>query len=309
MDIIIAVLFGSAALAILFMIYFLLDYRRHKQDWKKKMRTWYPEEKRKSTISVLGDKYDASPSSEKLHKKLQLANVGLLPSEYIGAHFVGFLLLYVVFNMIFNMSAFISLVLTVGLLAASHFLLFYLRKNRYEERFNEQLSEVCRLLANASKSGMTVTQGIDLVANEVSSPAKEEFKRMSYELKLGVPLEQVLKKVQERNTSRDFQLFAATLLIQKKTGGNLASTLETMATTLEDRKILHQTIRTMTSEQRYISIIVPAMPIFILLVMNNVMDGFTDPLTTTPGLIILALFGAGIILSFFLIRKITDIKV
>lgn len=309
MDMIIAVLFGSAALAILFMIYFLLDYRRHKQDWKKKMRTWYPEEKRKTAISVLGDKYDASPSSEKLHKKLQLANVGLLPSEYIGAHIVGFLLLYVVFNMIFSMSAFISLVLTVGLLAASHFLLFYLRKNRYEERFNEQLSEVCRLLANASKSGMTVTQGIDLVANEVSSPAKEEFKRMSYELKLGVPLEQVLKKVQERNTSRDFQLFAATLLIQKKTGGNLASTLETMATTLEDRKILHQTIRTMTSEQRYISIIVPAMPIFILLVMNNVMDGFTDPLTTTPGLIILALFGAGIILSFFLIRKITDIKV
>ncbi|AJD89494.1 hypothetical protein JMA_01770 [Jeotgalibacillus malaysiensis] len=309
MDMIIAVLFGSAALALLFMIYFLLDYRRHKQDWKKKMRTWYPEEKRKSAISVLGDKYDASPSSEKLHKKLQLANVGLLPSEYIGAHIVGFLLLYVVFNMIFSMSAFISLVLTVGLLAASHFLLFYLRKNRYEERFNEQLSEVCRLLANASKSGMTVTQGIDLVANEVSSPAKEEFKRMSYELKLGVPLEQVLKKVQERNTSRDFQLFAATLLIQKKTGGNLASTLETMASTLEDRKILHQTIRTMTSEQRYISIIVPAMPIFILLVMNNVMDGFTDPLTTTPGLIILALFGAGIILSFFLIRKITDIKV
>lgn len=309
MDMIIAVLFGSAALALLFMIYFLLDYRRHKQDWKKKMRTWYPEEKRKSAISVLGDKYDASPSSEKLHKKLQMANVGLLPSEYMGAHIVGFLLLYVVFNMIFSMSAFISLVLTVGLLAASHFLLFYLRKNRYEERFNEQLSEVCRLLANASKSGMTVTQGIDLVANEVSSPAKEEFKRMSYELKLGVPLEQVLKKVQERNTSRDFQLFAATLLIQKKTGGNLASTLETMATTLEDRKTLHQTIRTMTSEQRYISIIVPAMPIFILLVMNNVMDGFTDPLTTTPGLIILALFGAGIILSFFLIRKITDIKV
>ncbi|KIL53662.1 hypothetical protein KP77_01570 [Jeotgalibacillus alimentarius] len=309
MDMIIAVLFGSAALAILLMVYFLLDYRRHKQDWKKKMRTWYPEEKRKSAISVLGDKYDASPSSEKLHKKLQLANVGLLPSEYIGAHIVGFLLLYVVFNMIFSMSAFISLVLTVGLLAASHFLLFYLRKNRYEERFNEQLSEVCRLLANASKSGMTVTQGIDLVANEVSSPAMEEFKRMSYELKLGVPLEQVLKKVQERNTSRDFQLFAATLLIQKKTGGNLASTLETMATTLEDRKILHQTIRTMTSEQRYISIIVPAMPIFILLVMNNVMAGFTDPLTTTPGLIILALFGAGIILSFFLIRKITDIKV
>ncbi|WP_227397225.1 type II secretion system F family protein [Jeotgalibacillus aurantiacus] len=309
MDIIIAVLFASAALSLILMVYFFLDYRRHKQDWKKKMRTWYPEEKRKSAISVLGDRYDQSPSSEKLHRKLQMANVTLLPSEYIGIHVLGFLLLFVVFNMIFSMSALVSLLITAGILGAGHFLLFYMRKNRYEERFNEQLSEICRLLSNASKSGMTVTQGIDLVAHEINSPAREEFKRMSYELKLGVPLEQVLRKVQERNASRDFQLFAATLLIQKKTGGNLASTLETMAHTLEDRKVLHQTIRTMTSEQRYISIIVPAMPVFILLMMNNIMDGFTDPLTTTPGIVIMILFVLGIILSFFLIRKITNIKV
>ncbi|WP_245154064.1 type II secretion system F family protein [Jeotgalibacillus proteolyticus] len=309
MDLGIAAIMAGAFLCLIFTAYSFLDYRRKKQEWKKKVRKWYPEEKRKSAISVWGDKYDASPSSAKLHQKLQTANLALLPSEYLGIHVLGVLVFFVLFNMVFNLTLLFTLLLTAGILGASHFLLFYLRKNRFEERFNEQLSEICRLLANAAKSGMTISQGIDLVAREINAPAKDEFKRMSYELKLGVPLEQVLRKVQTRNTSRDFQLFAATLLIQKKTGGNLASTLETMSNTLEERKVLHQTIRTMTSEQRFISLIVPAMPIFILLMMNNIVEGFTDPLTTGPGIIILVLFGSGIILSFFLIRKITNIKV
>ncbi|WP_050980488.1 type II secretion system F family protein [Alkalibacillus haloalkaliphilus] len=126
---------------------------------------------------------------------------------------------------------------------------------------------------------------------------------------MGVTLENALRTVQKRNKSRDFNLFIATLLIQKKTGGNLALTLETMANTFEDRKVLNQIIKTMTSEQKYISLIVPILPIFLLLVMNNVIDGFIDPLWSGFGLVILVLFLAAIVLSFILIRKITDIKV
>lgn len=75
-------------------------------------------------------------------------------------------------------------------------------------------------------------------------------------------------------------------------------TLETMANTLEERKVLTQVIKTMTSEQKYISYIVPALPIFLLLVMNNIIEGFIEPLWTAPGLVILTLFLLGIALSF-----------
>lgn len=309
MDLSIGILYGIAVLSLLFGAYLFLDFRRKKQEWKKKLKQRYPEEKRKSAISVWGDRFDESAMSSNLTKKLKSANVSLLASEYLGLHLLGLLVFYVAFNMVFGMSAIVSLLLTAGILAASHFLLFYMRKNKFEERLNEQLSEVCRLLANAARSGMTISQGIDLVSREVNEPAREEFKRLSNELKLGVPFETALRAVQKRNSSRDFQLFIATLLIQKKTGGNLAATLETMSHTLEDRKILHQTIQTMTSEQRYISLIVPAMPVLILLFMNNIIEGFTDPLTTTPGIIMMIVFGFGVVLSFFLIRQITNIKV
>lgn len=309
MNLTIAIIYGVTVLLLLIGMYHFLDFRRKKQEWKKKLKKQYPEEKRKSSISVWGDRYDNTRASEKLARKLKNANVNLLPSEYLGMHILGMLVLYVAFNMVFSMGALPSLMLTLGILASSHFLLFYIRNNKYEERLNSQLSEVCRLLANGAKSGMTISQGIDLVAREVNEPAKEEFKKLSHELKLGVPFETALRSVQKRNESRDFQLFIATLLIQKKTGGNLAATLETMANTLEDRKVLAQTIQTMTSEQRYISLIVPAMPVLILLFMNNIIDGFTDPLTTPPGILMMIVFGIGVVLSFFLIRRITNIKV
>ncbi|MBS4179499.1 type II secretion system F family protein [Lederbergia citrea] len=309
MNLSVPILYSLSVLLIIWSCYFYLGYRSQKKEWQKRVNKWFPEEKRKSAISVWGDRYDQSKNAQALISKLQNANLPLLPSEYIGIHILGFLVLLLLFVNIFNMPFSLSMMIAVGILTAVHFLLFSLRKNKYEERFNEQLGEVCRMLGNAARSGLTISQGIDIVAREVSAPAGTEFKRISHELKLGVSLDHALKSVQKRNKSREFQLFIATLLIQKKTGGNLALTLESMSNTLEDRKVLNQVIKTMTSEQKYISYIVPAMPIFILLVMNNIVEGFIDPLWTGPGIIILILFIAGIVLSFLLIRKITNIRV
>ncbi|MBM7715931.1 type II secretion system F family protein [Siminovitchia sp. FSL H7-0308] len=309
MNLSIPILYSLSVLLLLFSGYYFLGYRSQKKEWYKKVRSWFPEEQRKSFISVWGDRYDQSRGAEKISGKLQNANLKILPSEYIGIHILGFLVFTVLFLNIFNMPPIVSILIAIGLLIVSHYTLFYLRKNKYEERFNEQLGDVCRMLGNAARSGLTISQGIDLVAKEIPEPAGTEFKRISHELKLGVSLESALKSTQKKNKSRDFQLFIATLLIQKKTGGNLALTLETMANTLEERKVLTQVIKTMTSEQKYISYIVPALPIFLLLVMNNIIEGFIEPLWTAPGLVILTLFLLGIALSFFLIRKITNIRV
>ncbi|WP_409273212.1 type II secretion system F family protein [Neobacillus sp. SCS-31] len=305
----IAILYSLAVLLGLWGGYFFLGYRSQQREWKQRVNQWFPEERRKSKISVLGDKFDQSQSAEPLAQKLQNANVALLPSEYVGVHILGFLALFVLLFNIFHVPPFVSLLVSLLILYISHYLLFFIRKNKYEERFNEQLAEICRLLGNAARSGLTINQGLEIVAREVPAPAGSEFSRIVNELKLGVPIETALRSVQKRNKSREFQLFIATILIQKKTGGNLAATLESMGHTLEDRKVLAQTIKTMTSEQRYISLIIPAMPIFILLMMNNIIEGFTDPLWTGPGLIILVLFLAGLLISFVLIRKITNIRV
>ncbi|WP_100009939.1 type II secretion system F family protein [Lentibacillus sediminis] len=306
----VSILYSLAVLSLLLCGYFFLGYRSQKKEWKQKVKRWFPEEERKSFISKWGDRFDERESSDKLRSKLHNANLKLLPSEYLGILITGFLALFIMFYQIFGMVFYLSILLPAALLFAANYLLFYFRKNSYEMRFNDQLSEICRILGNAARSGLTINQGIDIVAREVSAPAGDEFKRISNELKLGVNLETAFRKIQKQNKSRDFNLFIATLLIQKKTGGNLALTLDTMSNTFESRKVLNQIIKTMTSEQKYISFIVPALPVFLVLVMNNVIDGFIAPLWENPlGVVILIVFIAAIVLSFFLIRKITNIKV
>ncbi|WP_077327812.1 type II secretion system F family protein [Virgibacillus siamensis] len=309
MNIAVSILYSLAVLSLLLFGYYYLGYRTQKKEWKQKVRQWFPEEERKSFISKWGDNFDEKESSQALHNKLQNANLKLLPSEYIGILIAGYLTIFVLFYSVFGMPIPVAILLPILLLFVANYLLFYFRKNNYEIRFNEQLGEICRILGNAARSGLTINQGIDIVAREVSAPAGDEFKRISNELKLGVTMEKTFRSVQKRNKSRDFNLFIATLLIQKKTGGNLALTLDTMADTFEERKVLDQVIKTMTSEEKYISFIVPALPIFLLLVMNNVIDGFIEPLFSGFGLIILVIFIVAILLSFFLIRKITNIKV
>ncbi|WP_174614164.1 type II secretion system F family protein [Virgibacillus ihumii] len=309
MNIAVSILYSLAVLSLLIFVYYYLGYRSQKKEWKQKVKQWFPEEERKSFISKWGDNFDEKESSQALRNKLQNANLNLLPSEYIGIFVAGYLTLFVLCYSVFGMPILVAMLLPILLLFVANYLLFYFRKNNYEIRFNEQLGEICRILGNAARSGLTINQGIDIVAREVSAPAGDEFKRISNELKLGVTMEKAFRSVQKRNKSRDFNLFIATLLIQKKTGGNLALTLDTMADTFEERKVLNQVIKTMTSEEKYISFIVPALPIFLLLVMNNVIDGFIDPLFSGFGLIILIIFLIAIVLSFFLIRKITNIKV
>ena len=299
-----------AALAFIIAIYYILDYRKEKREWKKRANDFYLDgAKRKSVLVVLGDRYDRTEGAQPLYEKLRAANIPLTPSEYIGAQIVVFMGLVIVLQNFFSIQFPTNLIAAAIVLEGGKRLLFLLRKNKMKQRLVEQLPEICRTLANATRSGMTLTQGINMVAQEAAEPAKGEFRRLAQEISLGIDFNAALKAMEKRLESREFQLFVATLLIQKKAGGNLFSVLDEMGQTLEDRKILLQEIKTMTAEQRYVAYMVPVLPIFLVLMMNNVIDGFIDPLFSGIGIILLLFFLGGTVLTFILVRKVTNIRV
>lgn len=296
--------------AFLIAIYYFLGYRKEKKEWRKKVYDFYYEgKKRKSFIVLLGDRFDKTEMAVPIEEKLRASNIPFTPSEYMGALVVAYLGIVFMLQSFFNIEFPTNWAVAALVLEGGRRLLFLLRKNVMKQRIIEQLPEICRTLANATRSGMTLTQGINLVAQEVNEPAKGEFQRLAQEISLGIDFNTALHSIEKRIESREFQLFVATMLIQKKAGGNLYSVLDEMSQTLEERKILQQEIKTMTAEQRYVAYIVPVIPIFLVLMMNNVMDGFLDPLFSGIGIILLILFLGGTILTFFLVRKVTNIRV
>lgn len=302
-----------AMLTILVLIigfYFYLGYRKEKREWRKQVQQFYRDgERRKSVLVVIGTKYDQTDSAKALESKLVDANIGFTPSEFIGALIVSFMALIIGLQNFFNLNLLASLVVASLLVEGGRRVLFMVRKNKKKQLLVEQLPEICRILANATRSGMTLNQGIQLVAQEIAEPAKSEFKRLAHELSLGIDFGAAIRSMEKRVDDKEFQLFTATMLIQKKAGGNLYAVLDEMSQTLDERKLLKQEIKTMTAEQRYISYIVPVIPIFLVLMMNNIIEGFLDPLFTGLGLILFAFFLTGTILTFVIVRKITNIRV
>lgn len=258
---------------------------------------------------VLGDKFDKTKFGEKTLLQLKRANIQLMPSEFYGILLLGGFTLAFVLNNFFGIKFPINMAVSIGLMEVIRRSLFFIRKNKFQERMNSQLPEICRILANSTRSGMTLTQGIGVAAQELNEPAREEFQRLYGELQLGVNFNRALRNLQKRVPSREYQLFIASLLIQKQAGGNIHAVLDEMGHTLEERKLLLQEIKTMTAEQRFVAYIIPVMPVFLLLVMNSMNEGFIDPLFSGIGLILLALFLFGTFLTFFLVKKVTNIRV
>jgi tight adherence protein B len=308
--VIISILYSLAVLFALWSAYNLLGYRASKKEWGNKVSKWFgSRNNRKSFVLILGDKFDQTKYGRKTNQQLKRANIQLMASEFYGILLLGTFVTAFLLNSFFGIKFPINIVISAVLMEVVRRSLFLIRRNKFQERINDQLPEICRILANSTRSGMTLTQGIGIAAQELNEPAKEEFQRLYGELQLGVDFNRALRNLEKRIPSREFQLFIASLLIQKQAGGNMHAVLDEMGQTLEERKLLLQEIKTMTAEQRYIAYIVPVLPIFLLLVMNNVVDGFLDPLFSGIGIILLILFVIGTLLSFFLVKKVTDIRV
>ncbi|WP_075618569.1 type II secretion system F family protein [Paenisporosarcina indica] len=305
-----AILAMSTILVVVIAFYFHLGYRKEKREWRKNVQQFYRDgERRKSVLVVIGTKYDQTESAKLLEHKLIDANISFTPSEFIGALIVAYMGLVIGLQTFFNLNLLTGLIIALLIIEGARRVLFMARKNKKKQMLVEQLPEICRILANSTRSGMTLNQGIQLVSQEISEPAKSEFKRLAHELSLGIDFNAAIRSMEKRVEDKEFQLFTATMLIQKKAGGNLYAVLDEMSQTLEERKLLKQEIKTMTAEQRYISYIVPVIPIFLVLMMNNIIEGFLDPLFTGIGIILLAFFLTGTILTFVVVRKITNIRV
>lgn len=305
-----AIVAAVAVFVFLIALYFLLDYRKRKKEWRKDVQNFYLDgEKRKSIIVLIGTKFDETQTAKEMEPQLTNANIPFTPSEFIGAMIVAYM--GTVFGLVnfFQLSLLPALLVGLLLIEGSRRLLFILRKNKKKQMLIDQLPEICRVLANSTRSGMTLNQGIQLLTQDISEPAKSEFKRLAHELSLGIEFSTVIRAMEKRVDHKEFQLFTATLLIQKKAGGNLSAVLDEMSQTLDERMLLKQEVKTMTAEQKYVSTLIPLIPVFLVLMMNNIIDGFLDPLFSGIGLILLAFFLCGTILTFVIVRKITNIRV
>ncbi len=120
----------------------------------------------------------------------------------------------------------------------------------FSRRVSAQFPEALDLFVRGARVGVSVEENMKVVASEMPEPLSGVFALMSEQMVIGQSLDQVLIGAAERYPLREFRYLAATLTMQRKTGGQYADILETLSKLLREQKEQQARTHAMTSESR-----------------------------------------------------------
>ena len=181
---------------------------------------------------------------------------------------------------------------------------------RRREAFNSQLPEALATMSNALRAGFSISQAFDSVVDSGEKPMSEEFAILRQQIQIGMSFEDALESLSQRVGSDDLTLVTTSILIARKTGGNVTEIFDRISETIRGRMRIERKIRSLTAQGRLQGAIVSLMPIALGAAMIAIKPKMMMPFifSATGAVCILVMFGL-IGLGWFFIRKIIRIDV
>ena len=230
--------------------------------------------------------------------RLVHACLGCFLIGYLGAHFL-LPLKFRVFGLIPALLCGLLPILHVTRTRAS-------RLHRFEELFPDSLEFVSRSM----RAGHAFSVSLEMIHREFQEPLAGEFKRAFEEHNLGLPLDVALEKLAKRVPLLDVQFFVSAVLLQKRTGGNLAEILDKLAGIIRERFKLRGKIRSISAHGKMTGTALSSIPIVVSVLMyftnrDYVLFFFNDELGNY-----MIVAGVGLqLLGYWIIQQIVKIEV
>jgi tight adherence protein B len=137
-------------------------------------------------------------------------------------------------------------------------------KAQRKQRMQSQLVDALMILSSSLKGGLSLLQAIEVLVEESNPPLSQEFGWVLRENKMGVSLEESLKRLNERVEIEEVKLMTNSILVSRETGGDLTKVLSRLSTTIRDNRKLKDTIRTLTLQGRLQGLIMSVLPFFFV---------------------------------------------
>lgn len=155
-----------------------------------------------------------------------------------------------------------------GILGACLPVLFVSRKRKKRlQRFEELFPESLEFVARSMRAGHAFSVSLEMIHREFEEPLAGEFRRAFDEHNLGLPLEFALQKLATRIPSLDVHFFVSAVLLQKRTGGNLAEILDKLAYVIRERFKLRGKIRAISAHGRMTGLALTMIPLGVAILM------------------------------------------
>ncbi len=198
-----------------------------------------------------------------------------------------------------------------GALAGAFPLLYARRKGKGRvKHFEEQFPDCLEFISRSMRAGHAFSVSLEMVHREFPEPLAGEFRRTFEEQNLGQPLEIVLQKLAHRMPSMDVQFFVSAVLLQKRTGGNLAELLDKLAHIIRERFKLRARIRAISAQGLMSGRILSAIPLAVGALMFMVNPDYARFFIVDPaGHEMVAAGLAMQLVGYLIIRKIVTFEV
>jgi tight adherence protein B len=196
----------------------------------------------------------------------------------------------------------------VGL--ALPFFIAYRKRAARMHKFEEQFPDALEFVARAMRTGHAFSVSLEMLHKEFPPPLSDEFRRAFEEQNLGLPLEVALERLGTRVPLLDVKFFVSSVLLQKRTGGNLAALLENLSYLIRERFKLRGRIRSISAHGRISGLVLSMIPLGVSVMMfwtnpEYILFFFDDP----DGKMLMVITIILQFLGFVSIKKLTDIEV
>jgi tight adherence protein B len=173
-------------------------------------------------------------------------------------------------------------------------------ERQFAELFPDALDTTVRIL----RAGLPITAGLRFISTTAAPPLNAVFAMIADHVDIGIPVEEVLNTSSREVGLADFRFFAVAVVLQRATGGNLASTLEILSDIIRKRRAVRLKARAATGEVRVSAYVLGALPFVAIGALLMLSPDYLTPLfADARGNFILGLAAGSELIALVIMRQ------
>jgi tight adherence protein B len=193
-----------------------------------------------------------------------------------------------------------------GTFGLPRWVLQFITKRR-QQAFLTDFADAIDVMVRGLKSGLPVNDALKVISTEMGPPVAPEFMEVVEGQRVGISIDQGIERMYERVPLPEVNFLSIVIMIQQKTGGNLAEALNNLSRVLRDRKRLKAKIRAVSQEAKTSALIIGCLPFMIMGAITLINPEYLTPLFTTQvGHLLLAGCGLWMLTGILVMRKMIN---
>jgi tight adherence protein B len=176
--------------------------------------------------------------------------------------------------------------------------------------FETQLVDALGICARALRAGLPLLGSFQLVSEEIGEPLGGIFSRICHEQLLGLDMKDSIRKVAKTVYNPELKLFATSIAIQLKSGGNLADLMDSLASVIRARMRLSRRVRVLTAQTQLSKRILIALPIFMFFLLTVIAPTYMHTFyKTTVGHYMLGVMVSMVFFGAWVMNRLSVLRV